>query len=58
MIGARFLAEFTLSGQSEILRYAQDDSERARNDRLAFFGILSRWHVPVPQTRDRRYLRR
>jgi hypothetical protein len=27
LIGARFLAEFTLSGQSEILRCAQDDSE-------------------------------
>ena len=26
-IGARFLAEFTLSTQSEILRFAQDDSE-------------------------------
>ncbi len=27
LMGARFLAEFTLSGQSEILRCAQDDSE-------------------------------
>ena len=26
-IRARFLAEFTLSGQSEILRCAQDDSD-------------------------------
>jgi len=26
-IGAKFLAEFTLSSQSEILRCAQDDSE-------------------------------
>ena len=26
-IGARFLVEFTLSIQSEILRFAQDDSE-------------------------------
>jgi hypothetical protein len=25
---ARFLAEFTLSGQSEILRFAQDDSDQ------------------------------
>jgi hypothetical protein len=28
-----FFAEFTLSGQSEILRCAQDDSEWAQNDR-------------------------
>jgi hypothetical protein len=27
---ARFLAQFTLSAQSEILRYAQDDSEGLR----------------------------
>jgi hypothetical protein len=27
---ARFFAEFTLSGQSEILRFAQNDSERLR----------------------------
>jgi hypothetical protein len=27
---ARFFAKFTLSRQSEILRYAQDDSERLR----------------------------
>jgi len=27
LIRARFLAEFTLSTQSEILRFAQDDSE-------------------------------
>jgi hypothetical protein len=27
---ARFLAEFTLSGQSEILRFAQNDSEGLR----------------------------
>jgi len=31
---ARFLAEFTLSGQNEILRFAQNDSVRAWNDTL------------------------
>jgi len=31
---ARFLAEFTLSRQNEILRFAQNDSVRARNDTL------------------------
>jgi len=28
----RFLAKFTLSGQSEILRFAQNDKRRDRND--------------------------
>jgi hypothetical protein len=41
----RFLAEFTLSGQSEILRCAQDDSEglgmiRQLTDSQRFFRIL------------------
>ena len=38
---ARFLAEFTLSAQSEILRYAQDDGEglgMAGEKHPGFFG--------------------
>ena len=37
---ARFLAEFTLSSQSEILRFAQDDSEGLRMTGLAVSEIL------------------
>jgi hypothetical protein len=36
---ATFFAKFTLSGQSEILRYAQDDSEGLRmTARMRFFA--------------------
>ena len=39
---ARFLAEFTLSRQSEILRFAQDDSEG-----LGMTGLFHGFWVPL-----------
>jgi len=37
MLRAGSFAQFTLSGQSEILRGAQNDSERARDDSIVGF---------------------
>ena len=39
VFGARFLAEFTLSTQSEILRFAQDDSEGPGMTRQARLSV-------------------
>jgi hypothetical protein len=39
---ARSFAQFTLSGQSKILRCAQNDSERAQDDSIAAFSAASK----------------
>jgi hypothetical protein len=51
---ARSFAEFTLSQQSEILRFAQDDSEGLRRTvrrgarRSNFWGVTAKMVVPRP----------
>ena len=40
----RCFAQFTLSGQSEILRFAQDDKRRAQHDILSTFSFSALFH--------------